>query len=145
MRFPSRVFLTTTILLVGCSDATGGLRGGQSLIGDPCAAGGGHGWHDLYSCYFGPEGKASCAAQGTCHGTSSSQGARLSGGFVCGPSKDSCWAGLAVFNDPTLTQFYAALRKTDGTGTMPKSSSFTFQPDDLARIRAWIQQGAQND
>jgi hypothetical protein len=77
----------------GC-DASGSVQGGQSLLPDPCAAtDGGHTWSDLYICYFGPQGKASCTAQGSCHGNASQTGASTSG-FVCGASKEACWRGM---------------------------------------------------
>jgi hypothetical protein len=76
----------------GC-DATGELKGGESLTADPCPHDAGSTWTDLYGCYFGPGGVASCSALGYCHG-----GARDPGGggesFVCGPTKDTCWQGI---------------------------------------------------
>jgi hypothetical protein len=77
----------------GC-DATGGEQGGQAFAPDPCdATKGGHTWTDLYTCYFGPTGKANCSAQSACHVNANSLAAGISG-FVCGNSKDDCWFGM---------------------------------------------------
>jgi hypothetical protein len=166
------------VTLLGCSDATGTVHGGDALVVDPCTAslaenGGGHRWQDLYTCYFGPTGKASCAAQGICHGSASQLGAQFST-FVCGPSKDACWQGMTAPGsivpmggtmDGTQTILYGSLRKPDNTGLMPCSpvetplpdggtnttcgsaanGNYTFTTDDLARITAWIQEGAQDN
>jgi hypothetical protein len=46
---------------------------------------------------------------------------------------------------PEQTTLYRALRKappTPGSGPMPRNSTFAFCPDDLARIRTWIEAGA---
>jgi hypothetical protein len=164
-----------SLALMACSDATGGVPGGEPLAVDPCAAslasGSGHRWQDLYTCYFGPSGKASCASQGVCHGAPDQAGAQLSG-FVCGPSRDACWQGITPIasllphsTDGTQTVLYGSLRKQDGTGLMPctpisrslpdggttttcgtsSAGNYVFTPDDLARIVAWIQEGAQDN
>ncbi len=98
----SRLLLAALVggsLLAGLStvtacDATGSTSGGEALLGDPCTSATlGHRWQDLYGCYFGPSGKASCTAQGFCHGASQQTGA-LSSGFVCGATRESCWQGI---------------------------------------------------
>jgi hypothetical protein len=81
------------VSLAGC-DASGSVQGGDPLEPDPCAAtDGGHTWSDLYACYFGPTGQASCSGQGTCHGSCSGTGA-LTSGFVCGGTKESCYLAI---------------------------------------------------
>lgn len=173
----SLLFPMASLALVACSDATGGVQGGQPLAIDPCqaslASGSGHRWQDLYACYFGPTGKASCASQGICHGAPDQLGAQFSS-FVCGPSKDACWQGMTAAGsivpaggtkDGTETILYGSLRKQDGSGLMPCSpvitplpdgganttcggsaaGNYVFTPDDLARIVAWIQEGAQDN
>jgi hypothetical protein len=209
----------------GCN-ATGGEQGGQALAPDPCDAankdGGGHTWTDLYTCYFGPTGKANCSAQAGCHVSMNSVAATLSG-FVCGATKEDCWFGMThpiyvlqqggqdlqpyvtcdagaaavdggcpmspadagpdaaaicscypspanVFlpivptggtPDPTPTYLWSAMH---GTGSKcstnfcdnmpcgnlgqacPKgTAAYTFTSDDLARISAWIKEGAQDN
>lgn len=115
---------------------------------------GGHRWQDLYACYFGPVGVASCGSMAQCHGTPDDTGSLSSGGFVCSPTDQTgCWqsmtsvlvpAGSAA--SPTMTQLYFALRKTDGTGSMPLIPlSLVFQTGDMARIEAWIEAGAPNN
>jgi hypothetical protein len=37
------------------------------------------------------------------------------------------------------------LRKPGGNGRMPQGSSFTFDEAALARIDAWVKNGAKND
>lgn len=169
------------LALAACTDATGGVQGGEPLAVDPCQvslkqSGAGHRWQDLYACYFGPTGKASCAAQGVCHGAPDQAGAQFST-FVCGPSKDACWQGMTSSivppkgaTDGTKTALYFSLRRQDGTATpatdnmpcnpvtMPAAdggsnvtcslsagANYVFTSDDLARIVAWIQEGAQDN
>jgi hypothetical protein len=93
-----QLFSWAVLAAVGCSDATGGVAGGDqigaiadvhcSATGAACAT-----WSYLYQCYFGPSGIAGCSARGLCHGHSGDQGAQI-GGFLCGGSKDGCWQGM---------------------------------------------------
>jgi hypothetical protein len=224
-----RGLLTALLVLVatcicGC-DATGGEQGGQALAPDPCdATNGGHTWTDLYTCYFGPTGKANCSAQASCHVTTNSTAAGISG-FVCGLNKDDCWfgmthpfyvleqggqaliplepcdAGASALDGscpippadagpdaaaictcyPSPQNPYVAIVPTGGTANVtatdlliglhgpsttcpsdrslcdnmpcgnlgqncPKgSAAYTFTSDDLARISAWIKEGAQDN
>jgi hypothetical protein len=164
-----------SVALFGCSDATGSVHGGGALVVDPCdATQGGHRWQDLYTCYFGPTGKANCSSQGFCHGSETQLGSQFSN-FVCPPTKDGCWQGMVAGSlvpmaadmktDPTQTILYGSLRKPNGTGLMPCSpvetplpdggtnitcgssanGTYVFTTDDLARITAWIQEGAQDN
>jgi hypothetical protein len=232
------------LALLGC-DATGGPQGGQPLLEDPCAAtDGGHTWSDLYTCYFGPSGKASCSALSACHGNfPQGSGGTLNGavtsGYVCGSTKQECWYGMthaydageaddggpdavadagdgatmtaldagdaapdasdggtgktdagdagantggdaavdpcqcpmnarfcanvpAGCTDPTRTTLWSAIQKPGamGTGTRnnmpcaasqvaqacpPNAAAYAFTTDDLARISAWIKEGAQDN
>ncbi|HEY8041650.1 MAG TPA: hypothetical protein VIF15_17715 [Polyangiaceae bacterium] len=154
-------------LASGCSDATGSARGAQALTDDACAAtGGGHTWTDLYTCYFGPTGKASCSAQAFCHSQPDGTGTQAS--FLCGTSKESCFQGLSALASP-VDILTGALRKNGGQatdnllGNMPCNPSplpdgkiscpappdvgraYTFTQDDLDRISAWIHEGAQDN
>jgi hypothetical protein len=199
----------------GC-DATGGEQGGQALAPDPCdATDGGHTWTDLYTCYFGPVGKANCSAQAGCHVSPTSPATAYSG-FVCGATKEDCWFGMthpiyvlqgvepptacdagaaavdgscpmppadaaadaapicscypAASNpdspiastrgtgDPTMTYLWPALHVASSTcsnvlcNNMPcgnlgqncpeGTGAYTFTSDDMARILAWLQEGA---
>jgi len=208
----------------GC-DATGGEQGGQALAPDPCdATKGGHTWTDLYTCYFGPAGKANCSAQAGCHVTANGVAATISG-FVCGASKQDCWFGMThpiyvveqggqfltpiqmcdagaaaddascplppadagadaapictcypspsnVYlpivpnggtQDPTTTYLWEALHAATpmcastrplcdnmpcgnlGQSCPKGTAAYTFTSDDLARISAWIKEGAQDN
>ena len=194
--------------------------GGPTLAPDPCdATKGGHTWTDLYTCYFGPSGKANCSAQTGCHVTAISYGASVSA-FVCGSTKEDCWygmthpiyilqgpgvygpipcdAGAAAVDgscpmapadagpdaapicscypqasnpfppivpiggtaDLTTTYLWPALHVSSstcsaqycdnmpcGNGTnCPKGTgAYTFNADDLARISAWLKEGAQDN
>jgi hypothetical protein len=160
------------MLALACTNATGGVSGGDPLTLDPCAAtGNGHTWSDLYTCYFGPTAQANCSAQSFCHGTPSAQGSTV-GLFLCGNSKDECWRGTqkviafpdAGPPDPNQSTWYLSLRGTPGAQEkMPcnpqvitnngqsrvlciqAGNGFAFQDSDLARIGAWITEGAQNN
>jgi len=165
MRRSMALCLFAAMPFLGCSDAPQTVQGGEPLTVDPCAPNGSHSgnrWQDLYACYFGPSGTASCGSQGTsCHATAKSLGAviglNLAYKFVCGPTPGACWQGLidsmAVpaggAADPTSTVFYSALRKgpqgPNDPPQMPLNSPYTFSPAALAQISAWIQQGAKNN
>jgi hypothetical protein len=157
----------------GCSDATGTVRGGEALTA--CGASTGDAtFTALYADFFGPCGRASCSGQSSCHGAASQLGATVSG-FVCGTSQSSCWQGMTMgipadagglfppivspdAGDVTQTQLWMGLHKagaTTGLNNMPcgnalqlcpkAQATYTFTADDLARIAAWFQQGAQNN
>jgi hypothetical protein len=77
--------------------------------------------------------------------------------FVCGMDQATCWTGMTTAivppggaSDPAGATVYEVLRRADGscpmTSCMPAlPMSAFFEPSDLARIAAWIQNGAQND
>ncbi|HEX8790427.1 MAG TPA: hypothetical protein VF765_05705 [Polyangiaceae bacterium] len=202
----------------GCN-ATGAEQGGQALAPDPCdATKGGHTWTDLYTCYFGPQGRANCSAQAGCHVTPNSYAASISG-FVCGATKEDCWFGMThpIYvlqgvepptacdagpaaldggcpmppadagadaapicscypsaanpyppivptggtSDYTAAYIWDALHVSSGTCTKllcdnmpcgnlgqncPKGTgAYVFTSDDMARIEAWIKEGAQDN
>jgi hypothetical protein len=159
----------TAALLSGCSDATGQLRGGQILVVDPCPPDAGHTWTDLYGCYFGPSGKASCAAINECHGSVSDPGAAFN--FVCGHTKEACYQGVINFGAGDAgpmpvpdAKLWSSFLRTPGqaSGFMPcnvlalagniptcsidtAGNSYTFSSDDMKRINAWIAEGAQDN
>ncbi|HEY3815644.1 MAG TPA: hypothetical protein VGL81_00655 [Polyangiaceae bacterium] len=91
-----RIALALSLLLTGCDDATGVVQGGQALVSQEA---GPPTWTGLYDDYFGPSGVASCTAQSSCHGTATQAGAQTSG-FVCGATKDECWAGVTMGVNP---------------------------------------------
>jgi hypothetical protein len=159
--------------LAGCAEASGEVQGGEPLYdgGSTSTATmdlpdvGAVTWTDLYTDYFGPTGPASCTAVAAgCHLSAVDLGAKSSG-YVCGASKESCWAGITSSastaypppvpdggsSSPETTVLYENLRQAgSAAGTMPLSSAdggmgYTFTALDLARIAAWIQQGAAND
>lgn len=151
-------------LTVACSDAPNGVTGGEarfdaappSLPPTHCAEGTGATWTDLYRDCFGP-GRANCGGTAGCHLSSQDTGTSFSG-FLCGSSKDECYAGmvgrdrivdLSRGTDPTLTRLYTVLRKApplpSPARAMPNDTGFAFTDADLARIRTWIANGAKND
>jgi hypothetical protein len=180
MRLLAGLSLLSALSLAACSDATGSLVGGDvtlassttggdggSTTGDggltyltslspacqPGAANGGNRWQDLFACYFGSTGVASCSLTSACHGTSTNPGA-MSSNYVCATDSTACYtsmtsvaANLVTPGTPAAqTTLYAVLRKTDGTGTMPQAPiTLVFQSGDMARIAAWITAGAKND
>jgi len=119
-----------TLTATACADAEGTIQGGERLVVDPCdATDGGHRWSDLYTCFFGPTGRASCTAQGFCHGAMEQTGATVSN-YVCGANKFDCWQGIQAIaipidNSPTHSVLYAALRKSADT---TKSSAANNMP-----------------
>jgi hypothetical protein len=84
--------LLAALAVVACTNATGHVEGGDLLIADPCAPGAAATWTNLYTCYWGPTGAASCTAQTSCHGGSQELGSTTTG-FVCA-DKDSCWSSM---------------------------------------------------
>jgi hypothetical protein len=137
----TRLLVLALVLLAGCDSSTGTVSGGEALVAEP-DSGGGTTWTALYGDFFGPSGQASCSAQATCHGTAGASGAEVSG-FVCGQSKEECWAGVTqgiavdaggVFcpivclgtcpqngeacnvSDPTQQTLYEDIHKAKGSG-----------------------------
>jgi hypothetical protein len=117
----------------------------------------GHTWSELYADYFGGTGRATCAGNGSCHGTTSGAGF-ASSQYVCPPDdKDACYksmlsasAGLITSGQTLENDFlYQAIRKEAAVGlnNMPLEpvQIYTFTPTDLARISAWVAAGAPND
>jgi hypothetical protein len=164
-------FLLLTPAVCACSsvagtDAAGTVRGGDSLLFDPCSGdGGGPQWRDLYQCYFGPNG-AGCGGT-NCHGSVDDDGTESSG-FLCGPTADSCWQGMTQANpnypvpiaivpgghtDAADTPLWMALRKPNpptipipGTNNMPYMPvTYVFTQASLDRIQTWILDGAPNN
>jgi len=184
MKFSLGLSFLSAVALLACSDATGSLVGGdQLMLGGGSSSGGGSGssgggdggltyisslstacqpggtnggerWQDLYLCYFGPMGVASCSVTpGGCHGTASDPGAIFSG-YTCGADSTACLTSMKGALIPAgkaaaQTGLYDALRKVTANGTtnnMPVTPpSLTFQDGDMSRIVAWITAGAPND
>lgn len=148
----------------GCATATGDITGGEArfdasapltfVAADAGPLGTGHTWQELYADYFGNPGRASCAGNGSCHGTANEPGSQTSA-FVCPANdKDACYtsivsgaAQLVVAGDPGNSALVTqVLRHADGSsGNMPKSPPYAFTAVDLQRISDWIQAGAAND
>ncbi|MBK6695530.1 MAG: hypothetical protein IPG50_25450 [Myxococcales bacterium] len=117
----------------------------------------GSSFEELFRDYFGATGQATCAGDGACHGAADQPGAIASGGYICPPtSRDECYAGITnkqtqlVIPGDTTTPvasryLHVILRKSDGTGIMPKRPPFVFDELDMARIDAWLLRGAPND
>ena len=148
MRYMNKMLTLTAIGLLGCSDATGSLQGGDSIFSAPvveagapddasgggsiapsfCQDGGtntGSGWKDLYACYFGPNGSVGpqgCGAGASCHDVGGA-GAFY---FTCPPTAPDpmmCWMGMMTVatggtSDPTMTLLYSALRKPNPGNTL---------------------------
>jgi hypothetical protein len=161
-------------VLVGCTDATGSLRGGEPVELDPCQVNPGPTWTYLYGCYFGPTGKAACSGAGTCHSSQQDLGGSTGfPGFVCGESQSTCYEGFTSFDSQitvppgppeppkeSASLVLSQLRHLDNgalLGTMPCSGApmsaadclegngYVFTSDDLALIQAWINAGVPNN
>jgi hypothetical protein len=175
LRLPLRVLVILAAAGVGgCAVATGEIQGGELLSDAGTGATttndtpdvGTVTWTELYDTYFAPTAQASCTAiAGECHGATGELGT-VGSGYICGTTKDSCWAGMMTSSlpaypallpsggstSPTTTVLYKALHPV-GVGTagqMPLNAAdggagYEFTPLDLARIAAWIDQGALND
>jgi hypothetical protein len=138
---------------------SGGLLDASSAC-QPGGSHGGHTWTDLYACYFGPSGVVSCSSQTTCHGAANQQGG-LASKYVCGPMQSDCYQGMLEGGlvtpgstaAPEGSLLYIVLCKDDPsspggfTGIMPKNCppGSRLQAGDLARIGAWVQEGAPSD
>jgi hypothetical protein len=131
--------------LLGCSDASGTIQGGDSIfdggqpavfVSDaaseagvsvlPCEADGGNtgsGWQDLYACYFGPSGIANCSLTSLCHGPGGASAAI----WQCDTTVAGCRQGMIAGGlvpttsgtDPTQSSLFGALRKANpGSGQL---------------------------
>jgi len=156
------LLLTAAVACAACSDATGTINGGtlrwhpgSGPTGDasPGMCSAGSTWSDLYQNYFGPQGKANCAGTGVCHG-SASQAGSMASGYVCGPDKAGCYMGITSSTADLVpsgrsfsqTLLYVTLRKSDGSGTMPKQpADIVFSDSDLACLGDWYNGGTPNN
>jgi hypothetical protein len=166
--------IASALGLAACANATGEIQGGELLSDGGSAADpvdvpdvGAVTWTDLYDSYFGPSAPASCTAVANgCHLSLGDLGAQGSG-YVCGATKDSCWSGITSSaipmsfsppvptggsTSPTATILYKSLHplNVQTAGQMPLmapdgGNGYEFTALDLARIAAWIDQGAAND
>jgi hypothetical protein len=143
-------------------DGGGGGGGGDAALTyisslsaacQPGGANGGDAWQDLYLCYFGPSGVASCTfSPGNCHGGSMELGT-LGSGYMCGADSTACWTSIKASLVPSgtaaaQTGLYGALRKSvsSGANNMPLSPvTLTFQDGDMSRVASWITAGAPNN
>lgn len=109
-------------------------------------------WASLYDVYFGPTGVASCSNGDTCH-TSLMTSGGIASNFAC-TDKDACYASLTGLSNlvrmqdvgaPGSAPLLAKIRQKGNTGSMPSNSMFTFAPEDVAVIEAWIGKGAKDD
>jgi hypothetical protein len=148
---------------VGCAIASGDVTGGAARfdataplsteVPDGGQMTAGHSWSELYSDYFGNP-RASCAGNGTCHGDENQAGAQDSN-FVCPANdKDDCYTSMTS----PLTELISTTHPSESAltnsvlrhasanvGNMPKNPAYAFSDADLARIQAWINDGALND
>lgn len=121
-------------------------------------------WAALYADMFGPASIGQCGdatrtgTNGTisCHHDPTGSGAQASG-FVCGDTQQSCFDGITSPNANFLgnqvvvpcspeTSYLMQVLRHDGGGIMPfYPETAVFSDADMARIRAWIAAGAQNN
>jgi hypothetical protein len=113
-------------------------------------AGTGSTWTELYNDYFGGHGRAACAGNGTCHGSSSQPGAGYSN-YVCPPDgdagKETCYETI-VGSGVASQLVTSVLRSVSCPGClMPLAPTqiYTFSQTDLDRISAWIDAGMPNN
>ena len=100
---------------IACTNATGTVEGGELLLADPCAGSGAATWTYLYTCYFGPAGKASCTSLSSCHGSAAEAGS-LDSGFVCGGNKESCWMSMTQPTEADIFEPVVCLSPTCSQG-----------------------------
>lgn len=97
----------------------------------------------LYRDFFGPGAPASCAGS-SCH----APGGFGAPSFECGFDQAKCASSAAAIAtnqaDFRASTLFLLLRKQDG-GRMPQGSTFVFDEAALARIEAWVKNGAKND
>jgi hypothetical protein len=144
-----------------------GMTGTTNTTGTTSGGGPVPTFDQLYAQYFNPLGtngkpdplKACGAVAGSCHQESAGLGVATSG-FICGFTAMSCWSGMTHSSnalppsvppggapDATKTPLYKALYKGGDatsvtTNNMPFGGTYLFTMADLAKISAWIQNGA---
>jgi hypothetical protein len=161
---------------VACSDA--GLPGGNCVdAGDCCGiaapaseicfydgmssgtcqtepeAGTGSTWTELYNDFFGGHGRAACAGNGGCHGSSNAPGVLASNGYECPPDgdagKDTCYTTMQNSGyASSLVAPSGVLRTVQCPGClMPLAPTqiYEFSQTDVDRISAWIDAGMPNN
>jgi hypothetical protein len=150
--------LVASTALVACGDATdhvasgGELQLAATVPASPgavlhCAPDGGATWTDLYRDCFSPE-HAGCGGTSDCHADATHGGGAI---WTCGATAESCFVGIKtlVLTDPSHvdeSELLVRLRKAPGDPSlMPLGTSFVFAPDDVARIRKWIADGAKEN
>jgi hypothetical protein len=155
--FVKLLLAATAMASLGCSDASGGIQGGDplfsvavvdagaldddsgSIASASCQDAGNTGsrWQDLYACYFGPTGVGAggCGSPGsgglTCHGV----GGAGTAFFTCPPMSDPtpCWTGMMNVasggtSDPTMTTLYNGLRKPEAIDMMMTINNMPLVP-----------------
>jgi hypothetical protein len=151
---PSLLALSGLLLLLaaacgggGAAVGTGGAGGADQpwLRATPT-------WSSIYTVYFGPAGVASCAGASGCH-TTLDQAGGVASNFAC-PDQDGCYSSITGLSHlvrdkdlsaPASAPLLAKLRQSTGSGRMPSSSTFVFQPEDIDVLTQWIAAGAKND
>jgi len=111
---------------------------------------------DLYTEYFSPSGRGSCAGNDTCHGAADEPGV-LASDFICGTDKAQCRAtllssplGMVVPGNADGSYLVSIIRHTTASGgvagRMPKAPfTYSFSETGMNRIRGWIAAGAKDD
>ena len=149
--------------LGACSAANQTPTGGEfrfdaAVPPPPASRGGGGGpatWTALYGDLFGkPNPGPGCAGTpGQCHGAAGDPGAQASK-FVCGTTKDACFAGITnpdakLLNqsDPKSSLLLNTIRWSGNpSGVMPKQpATYVFADLDIQRLEAWMMAGAPNN
>ena len=114
-------------------------------------------WSGIYVDYLGPSSKGTCSGGAgdstNCHLDATSVGSMASKGFVCGTTKESCYASFKTLIPPGEGKphyFEAVLRQNPSSGClcspMPlRPATSTFTACDLDRIRKWADQGAPDN
>jgi hypothetical protein len=115
------------------------------------ALGTGHTWTELYADYFGGHGRAACAGNGSCHGSGLSSG--TGSGYECPPDDaGACYNSMKSYpllsgTTYDLSGFRNILRSVECPGCpMPFTPQvYEFTEADIARISAWLAEGAPNN
>jgi hypothetical protein len=125
-------------------------------------------WRGIYGAFFGRHAPSSCAGNGQCHDAPNKDGAQEEG-FVCG-DVDGCWDSLrhamnpdpnrptrslvedADVANPDGAHLFEVIRFRTQDGVvhenkgMPRAPrEYTFSPEEIDLLKAWIRSGAKND
>jgi hypothetical protein len=133
---------------IACGGGGGGTSSSSSSASSSSSTGGGGSttWTQIYTTMFGPQGTSACSKNGGCHTNTQS-------GLKCGTSKSTCYTGFvnSGYVAPGANASSSALVNPVKSplcgslgGNMPKNGN-CITAAQLAQIKSWLANGAQND